>query len=410
LLGRVREELGFLRGNLLVLMASYMVFGFTSGLFSPFRSPYIRELGASPLVLGLMTSAGYVILALVRIPGAFIADRYGRWKVIVVFTFGAALSYAFYVFAWDWRVILVAVVVSSLSHIYQPALEAIEADSLPPGRRGLGYSLIWVMPGVPAFLGPVASGYLVERYGLVPGMRVVYAVVLVCVLAVAGIRWRYLEETAGEEEELGRRELVASFRESVWSIREAWRGMDREIRYVTLVYLLMSLEFPLFQTFYSLYAYDVVGVTGLEWGLISTIGSVALILVGYPAGKIVDRIGRRRSMLLAYLLSTPTLLGFMAARGFTQMAVVNVVFQVSTAFFFPALNALRADMVPREKRGRIMGLMGTMRSIAMVPAATVFGYLYELNRAYPYMIGVAIEVVTVTIILGLVSDPETSEE
>ena len=410
MLGRVREELGFLRGNLLVLMASYMVFGFTSGLFSPFRSPYIRELGASPLVLGLMTSAGYVILALVRIPGAFIADRYGRRKVIVVFTFGAALSYAFYVFAWDWRVILVAVVVSSLSHIYQPALEAIEADSLPPGRRGLGYSLIWVMPGVPAFLGPVASGYLVERYGLVPGMRVVYAVVLVCVLAVAGIRWRYLEETAGEEEDLGRRELAASFRESVGSIREAWRGMGREIRYVTLVYLLMSLEFPLFQTFYSLYAYDVVGVTGLEWGLISTIGSVALILVGYPAGKIVDRIGRRRSMLLAYLLSTPTLLGFMAARGFTQMAVVNVVFQVSTAFFFPALNALRADMVPREKRGRIMGLMGTMRSIAMVPAATVFGYLYELNRAYPYMIGVAIEVVTVTIILGLVSDPETSEE
>ena len=410
MLGRVREELGFLRGNLLVLMASYMVFGFTSGLFSPFRSPYIRELGASPLVLGLMTSAGYVILALVRIPGAFIADRYGRRKVIVVFTFGAALSYAFYVFAWDWRVILVAVVVSSLSHIYQPALEAIEADSLPPGRRGLGYSLIWVMPGVPAFLGPVVSGYLVERYGLVPGMRVVYAVVLVCVLAVAGIRWRYLEETAGEEEDLGRRELAASLRESVGSIREAWRGMGAEIRYVTLVYLLMSLEFPLFSTFYSLYAYDVVGVTGLEWGLISTIGSVALILVGYPAGKLVDRIGRRRSMVLAYLLSTPTLLGFMAARGFTQMAVVNVVFQVSTAFFFPALNALRADMVPREKRGRIMGLMGTMRSLAMVPAATVYGYLYEVNKAYPYRIGVAIEVVTAAIILGLVSEPETSEE
>lgn len=410
MLGRVREELGFLRGNLLVLMASYMVFGFTSGLFGPFRSPYIRELGASPLVLGLMTSAGYVILALVRVPGAFIADRYGRRKVIVVFTFGAALSYAFYVFAWDWRVIMVAVVVSSLSHIYQPALEAIEADSLPPGSRGLGYSLIWVMPGVPAFLGPVVSGYLVERYGLVPGMRVVYAVVLVCVLVVAGIRWRYLEETAGEEDNLGHRELAASFRESVGSIREAWRGMGREIRYVTLVYLLMSLEFPLFQTFYSLFAYDVVGVTGLEWGLISTIGSVSLILVGYPAGKIVDRIGRRRSMLLAYLLSTPTLLGFMAARGFAQMVAVNVAFQVSTAFFFPALNALRADMVPREKRGRIMGLMGTLRSLAMVPAATVYGYLYEVNRAYPYMIGVVIEVVTVAIIWGLVSEPETGEE
>jgi DHA1 family multidrug resistance protein-like MFS transporter len=305
---------------------------------------------------------------------------------------------------------MVAVVVSSLSHIYQPALEAIEADSLPPGRRGLGYSLIWVMPGVPAFLGPVVSGYLVERYGLVPGMRVVYALVFVCVLAVAGIRWRFLEETVEGVGGLGRRELAASFRESFGSIREAWRGMGKEIRYVTLVYLLMSLEFPLFQTFYSLFAYDVVGVTGLEWGLISTIGSIALILVGYPAGKIVDRIGRRRSMLLAYLFSTPTLLGFMAARGFAQMAVVNVAFMVSTAFFFPALNALRADMVPREKRGRIMGVMGTLRSLAMVPAATVYGYLYEVNRTYPYMIGVVIEVVTVAIILGRVSEPESSEE
>jgi MFS family permease len=410
LLGRVREELGFLRGNLLVLMASYMVFGFTSGLFGPFRSPYIRELGASPLVLGLMTSVGYVILAFIRIPGAYIADRYGRRKVIAVFTFGAALSYAFYVFAWDWRIIMVAVVVSSLSHIYQPALEAIEADSLPPGKRGVGYSLIWIMPGVPAFLGPMVSGYLVERRGLIPGMRLVYVVVFACTLIVAGIRWRFLKETVGEGGGLGHRELVASFGESFGSIREAWRGMGREVRYVTLVYLLISFEYPLFDTFYSLFAYDVVGVTGLEWGLISTIGSLSLILVGYPAGRLIDRIGRRRSMLLAYLFSTPVLLGFMAARGFTQMVLVDVSFRVSTALMFPALMALRADIIPRDMRGRVMGLMGTLRSLAMVPAATVFGYLYEVNRAYPYMIGVVIEVVTVAIIWGLISEPETGEE
>lgn len=353
---------------------------------------------------------GYVILAFIRIPGAFIADRYGRRKVIAVFTFGAALSYAFYVFAWDWRLILVAVVVSSLSHIYQPALEAIEADSLPPGKRGVGYSLIYIMPGIPVFLGPVVSGYLVERHGLVPGMRLVYVVVFVCTLAVAWIRWRFLKETMGEGGGLGQEEFVASFRESFGSTWEAWRGMGRDIKYVTLVYLLLSLEFPLFDTFYSLYAYDVVGVTGIQWGLIYTIGSLTLILVGYPAGRIVDRIGRRRSMLLAYLFSTPALMVFIVARGFTQMVLVDVSFRVSMALFFPALMALRADIVPRDRRGRIMGLMGTLRSLAIVPAATVFGYLYEVNRAYPYIIGVIIEVVTVAIIFGLVAEPTRLEE
>jgi len=367
LMVRVKEELGFLRGNLLVLMVSYMVFGFTSGLFGPFRSPYIRALGVSPLVLGLMTSVGYVILAFIRIPGAYIADRYGRRNVIVLFTFGAALSYVFYIFAWDWRVIMVAVVVSSLSHIYQPALEAIEADSLPPEKRGVGYSLMWIMPGIPAFLGPVISGYVVERYGLVPGMRLVYVLVFVCMITIAVFRWRFLKETMGESRGLGQDELVASFRESFGSIREAWRGM--------------------------------------EWGLIFTIGSITLITVGYPAGKIVDRIGRRRSMLISYLFSTPFLLAFIAARGFNQMVVVNMAFMVSMAFFFPALNALRADIIPRDRRGRILGLMGTLGSLAMVPAAAVFGYLYEVNRAYPYYVGVVIEVVTVAIIVALVAEP-----
>ena len=410
MLGRVREELGFLRGNLLVLMVSYMVFGFTSGLFGPFRSLYIRELGASPLVLGLMTSVGSIILAFIRIPGAFIADRYGRRNVIAVFTFGAALSYAFYIFAWDWRVIMVAVVVSSLSHIYQPALEAIEADSLPSEKRGVGYSFLWIMPGIPAFLGPIISGYMVERYSLVPGMRLVYVLVFVCTLIIAWIRWRFLKETMGESRRLGQDELVSSFRESFGSIWEAWRGMGRDVKYVTLVYLLMSLEFPLFDTFYSLYAYDVVGVTGIQWGLISTIGSLTLIAVGYPAGKIVDRIGRRRSMLISYLFSTPFILAFIAARGFNQMVLVNMAFMVSTAFFFPALNALRADIIPRDRRGRILGLMGTLRSLAMVPAATVFGYLYGVNRAYPYYIGVVIEVVIFAIIYVLVAEPTEAEE
>jgi MFS family permease len=89
--------------------------------------------------------------------------------------------------------------------------------------------------------------------------------------------------------------------------------------------------------------------------------------------------------------------------------LVDISFRVSTALFFPAMMALRADIVPRDRRGRIMGFMGTMRSLAIVPAATLFGYLYEVNRAYPYIIGVVIEVVTVAVIFALVAEPADSE-
>ena len=406
---RIKEELGFLRGNLLVLIVTYMVFGLTSSMFTPFRSLYIRELGATPFIIGLMDSIGNAILAFIRIPGAFIADKYGRRKIIVIFTFGAALSYAFYVFAWDWRIILLAMTISSLSHIYQPALEAIEADSLPTDKRGFGYTLIWLLPGIPAFFGPLISGYVVERLGMVSGMRIVYASVLVLSLCIATIRWRFLRETIEIDKQLGSKELVSSMRESFGSIVEAWRSVGWEVRLVTLVLLLMSFEYPLFATYYSLYAFDAVGVTGLEWGIITTVGSVVMLIAGLVSGRLIDVIGRRRSLIIGYLFSIPTLLMFTFIKGYYQMMAVNILFQVANVFLFPALNALRADIIPQELRGRVMGLMGTIRSLAIVPAGLVFGFLYDLNWSFPYYGGLLIELTTVFIIWRYIVEPKSSE-
>lgn len=387
------------------MIVSYMLFGLISSMFSPFRSLYIRELGATAVIIGLMESVGNLILAFIRIPGAYIADQYGRRKVIVLFTFTAALSYGFYIFAWNWQVILLAMIISSLSHIYQPALEAIEADSLPSEKRGMGYTLIWLLPGIPAFFGPIISGYLVETRGLLDGMRIVYIIVLLFAMGVALVRWLFLKETIDTTGSLGSKELFSSFTESFKALIEAWRLVGRDVKIVTLLFLMMSFEFPLFMTYYSLYAFDVVGVTGLEWGVITTIGTVVMLFAGYPAGKIIDSIGRKKSMIIAYLISIPTLIAFTVASGYNQMIIINIFIQLSTVFFFPAMNALRADIIPQELRGRIMGLMGTLRSLAMVPAGALFGLLYEYNSRYPYYVGVFIELCTVLIIFRYINEP-----
>jgi len=81
---RLKEEFRFVRGNFLVLMASYMLAGFASGLHYPFESPYFRGLGATVVEIGLISSVGAAVSAFIRVPGAYIADRYGRRRVIVV--------------------------------------------------------------------------------------------------------------------------------------------------------------------------------------------------------------------------------------------------------------------------------------------------------------------------------------
>lgn len=43
----------------------------------------------------------------------------------------------------------------------------------------------------------------------------------------------------------------------------------------------------------------------------------------------------------------------------------------------PVWEAMVAEACPREQRGRLMGLMGTIISLINVPAPFVGGYLYE---------------------------------
>ena len=102
-LTRIKDEFSFMRGNLLTLIVSWLFVYFSFSLVFSFESPYFRELGAPPFVIGLMGSVGAAMLGLVRIPGGYIADKYGRQQIIVTMTFSIALSYLFYVFAPDWR-------------------------------------------------------------------------------------------------------------------------------------------------------------------------------------------------------------------------------------------------------------------------------------------------------------------
>jgi len=285
-----------------------------------FESPFFRALGAPPTIIGLMGSIGSLMLGLVRIPGAYIADKYGRRQIIVTMTFVIAFSYLFYIFALDWKFVLVGMILSSLALIYQPALDAILADSIPPEKRGMGYAAVNVIPSIPTIFAPVIAIKLGEMLG--------------------------------------------AFKSSIGAIAEAWKEMPKTLKFVTVAFLISAFEEPMFRMFASLYVFDVVGVNEIEWGLVNT-ASIAMTLVfGFPFGKIVDKIGRKKSILIAYSVYIPSTFFFLSSRSFPHLLIVYLIFAAGGCLIMPGYNALLADLIPREKRGRIMGTIITLNILA----------------------------------------------
>jgi MFS family permease len=382
---------------------------FTFALVSPFESRFIEGLGAPPVVIGLMGSVGSAMLSLVRIPGAYIADKYGRKQIIVTMTFSIALSYLLYIFAPDWRFVLIGMIISNSSLIYQPALQAIHADSIPPERRGMGFAASNVIPNIPTIIAPALAGVLVETQGLISGMRIVYTIVFFCFLAAALVRLVFLKETIHAPKKIRLGELKEAFRESLGAIAEAWGSMSTSLKFLTVAFLVSAFEEPMFRWFTALYVNDVVGISDLDWGFVNTVSTAVTIAIGFPMGKLVDKIARKKAVILSYVIFMPSSILFILSRNFTQLLLVFILFAVGGCLIMPAYHALQADMIPREKRGRIMGTIGTLNIMATIPASALAGFLYSLNPAYPFSFTIVLGIVVSLIIVFAVKEPKTRE-
>jgi MFS family permease len=376
----------------------------------PYESPYIQALGASPFIIGVIGSVGSLTLTLVRIPGSYIADRYGRKQIIVLMTFGVSVSYLFYALAPDWRFILIGVILSNFCLIYQPALEAITADSIPSDKRGLGFAIARVVPSIPTIASPLVAAYIVTVYDLVNGMRIVYLIVIALAMAAAMVRWLFLRETLETAEPIRLVELKSVYKESITSIIEAWRTIPRNLKILTIVVIISSFEDPIYMQFASLYVLDVVGITKFQWGIATTFWIITSLIVGIPMGKLVDIIGRRRSILLSYLIFTLTTLLFVFSKGIIDLIIVFILFGIGATMIGPAFQALITDMVPKDKRGRIMGIIGTLNIIAMVPAFTIGGLLYQFDPKTPFLFTLFIGVLILLVVTLFIKEPQRREE
>jgi MFS family permease len=400
MLDKIKRELTFVRGNFLVLVLSYSLFSFSSALAWPFESPFIESLGAPPFVIGLVGFTGSLMLFIVRIPGSYIADKHGRRQIIVTMTYGVALSNVFFILAPNWVFYLVGVILSNLCLVYQPAMEAIEADSLTPEARGLGYAAFRVLPQLPSIFSPLIAGALVGICSLNFGMRLIYGISLAVGLIAALTRHAFLKETLKEAKPITLRELKFAFKDSLHEIFESWRLMPKSLAFLTASTLVIAFTDPFFHRFGSLYALNVVGLSSVEWGTVNTVNLATLFALGLFLGKAVDVFGRKKALIFAHLIFTPATVIFVLSRGFAIFALVYALFAVASVLFGSATAALQADMIPRERRGRVFGSIGTLYVLVGAAGSIIGGALYEnVGASAPFILCIPLDIAALLIVL-----------
>jgi MFS family permease len=370
---------------------------------------YVQDLGGNEAIVGLIGFVSFLGIAAVQFPGGHLADKFGRKWLISSMTFGVALSYVFYALAPSWEFIMLGAVLQNLCLIYQPALFAMISDSLPPEKRGMGISITQLIGSVATTPGPIVAAFLFLQYGSILGMRISYGIVVALFLVAAFLRLS-LKETIKDPPKISPRELLNAYPDSLRESFKVWKIVPRSTFYLFVSFLLGGFSFAMIQTFTVIYAVEDLGLTRPDWSIVLMFLFVAMIVLSIPIGKLVDRAGRKIPLLLSYLFLIPSILLFVYG-DFFRLAVSLVLMGVVQLMMFSSYQALMADLVPKEQRGKVTGFSQFFNYITMAGGVLLGGILFNtVSRQLPFFLVLVFLVPQFLVTFFLVHEPKQREQ
>jgi len=408
LVATLKREFSFIRGNYLILVLSWILMDFAGEIPGTYYSLYILALGGTEFSIGLISAASFLSLAAVQFPGGYLADKHGRRWLVSTMTFGVTFSFLLYAFAPSWEFILIATVVNGLCLVYRPALNAMIADSLHPERRGMGYSIINLIASVSTTPAPAVAALLYLNYGLVDGMRIAYLVVFSLYLLAAILRIR-LKETVKNPTSITLREFLSSYPTAFKESVRVFQVVPRSVLFLFIIQLLGTISFAVIMPFIVVYAIGVLKITEVEWSLLLIFLFVAMIVSALPAGKLIDKVGRKFPLMLSYAIVLPSILLFLFG-DFLKVLISMILFGLSQVLGMSSHESLQADLVPREQRGKVMGFTGFVINIFMALASIAGGILYSISPQLVFLISMLFMIPTFLMVLILVKEPEKRQE
>jgi len=406
-----RGESAVLKGNFLILTLSWAIMYFAGPIPQTYASLYYLSLGADEFLLSVIGFAGSIAIALVQFPGGYLADKHGRRWLVATMTYGLAFGAFFFIFAPSWPFIMLGMIAQSLCAIYGPALMAMVIDSLPPESRGAGYSFQSVITSLVLLPAPLIAQYLVLTFNFDLGMRIAYTIVTVAYFATATLRLR-LKETLPPNNADSRPKIVEALREYPKSVKESvgvWRKLSKSTFYLFLASISINGIVVSCYTYFVVYATSVLSITESQWALVMAFMYLTVAIPGILAGFSMDVLGRKRFLILGYLLYIPGMVLFVNA-DFNMLLLAFFFYGLGNMLQLNSYQVLMGDMIPRNLRGTANGCIQFFMYLSQAFLQILVGFLYAfVSPQLPFLLLAVAAVPFAMLVAFKVSEPTVKE-
>ncbi|MDA4130065.1 MAG: MFS transporter, partial [Thaumarchaeota archaeon] len=185
----------YLPRNAWILTSTSAVWSIGSSMANPYQTLYFSAMGASPLFIGLLIGYGTAVTVFATLIGGYIADTWGRRRVVILFSWASVLASFLYFVVNTASLIVVPLTIASVSSIYNPAFNSIMMDSIEPADRVRGFSVFNAINTFPSVFAPTFGGILMNYLGVYQGIKFAYLGSTIFGIIAISLRTRELRET-----------------------------------------------------------------------------------------------------------------------------------------------------------------------------------------------------------------------
>lgn len=357
-----------------VLVMSLAVFALIAGeqLWARFLPVYLVALGAPAVALGVFGSSKDFIDAALQYPGGAVSDRHGSQRALLLFTAIAGLGYLAYWVAPSWPFMFLGLLLATAwSSLASPAMFALVAESLPPGRRTRGFLIQSVLRRVPIVFAPTLGGMMVERMGLRDGLRLGFSLSIMLAIVTLWFQNKFYLPPAGPRPTRAH------------GLRALWQRAPVPLRRLLVADVLARAAESMADVFVVVYVLEHLHAGPMRYGGWVGLQMAVSIASYFPGAWMAERYGARFPVTITFLMFA----GFPLAVGLaTGNASLTLAFVIAglRELGEPARKAMIVDAAPEDARAQTVGAYYLARSVLIIPAGILGGLLWARHTQWPF--------------------------
>jgi len=368
--------LGFER-NLVLFLGAVILIGAGEETWMRFVPKYLEVLGAAAGVIGLYDALKTLLGAVYAYPGGVVVDRWGHRRALVAFTALSMAGYAMVLCFPNWEGVVGGMFLFlAWSSLSLPAMFSLVASSLVREKHTMGIGIQSLTKRLPIIIGPIAGGLLMDRYGIVTGMRIGLGLSIL-LGGVSLLLQSRLREDGGAAPA-----PPAGFLAAV-------RGFDPRLRRLLYSDILIRFCERIPYAWVVIYAIDYGGVSATRVGVLIAVETAVAMACYIPVAHLADRYGKEAFVIATFLFFTVFPLTLLAAHNFQTLLLAFAVRGLKE-FGDSARKALIVEYAGSTSRGQSIGAYYLIRDVIVSFGALLGAALWKLGPEVNFLSAAAL--------------------